>query len=87
MIKVVKQELVQNLISKKVKLKQNMVRKIHQQRKKSPTCLFEIEKEELLSHQTDMLKQISFALTVAEEINEIVPRTYEEVMNSKNKDL
>ena len=30
---------------------------------------------------------ISFALTVVEEIDEIVPRTYEEVMKSKDKDL
>ena len=30
---------------------------------------------------------ISFALTIAEETNEIVPRSYKEVMKSKDKDL
>ena len=30
---------------------------------------------------------ISFALTVAEKIDKIVPRTYEEVVKNKDKDL
>ena len=30
---------------------------------------------------------MSFTLTVVEEIDEIVPRSYEEVMKSKDKDL
>ena len=30
---------------------------------------------------------ISFALAIAEEIDDIVPRSYEEVMKSKDKDL
>ena len=81
----VNQELVQKLISKKVKLNQNRVRKIHQLRKKSLICLFEIVvKPPKRYAQADV---ISFSLIVVEKIDEIVLRTYEEVMKSKDQDL
>ena len=41
-----------------LKLNQNTVRKGHHLRKKSPTCLLETEKEELLSHRKDMLREM-----------------------------
>ena len=83
------QELMQKLISKRVKLNQNRVRKIHQLRKKSPICLFETKKRRVVKPlkryaQADV---ISFTLTIIEEIDEIVPRTHKEVMKSKDKDL